>query len=114
MTGVEFVCRPRAHPRHVSLNRLCGCQERRTGNQRSHTPTAISRNLYRKMHWSAVRKAVSLYERNQQLRNDVTSLKRNCRSAATQGIELSRDTTIGSNEDDIIPSQPRYHEQELA
>ena len=65
---------------------------------------------------AAVRKAVSLYERNQQLRNDVTSLKKEIRRSARlrKGLNSADIQPLVQNEDDIILSQPRYHEQELA
>lgn len=65
---------------------------------------------------AAVRKAVSLYERNQQMRNDVTSLKKEIQRSARlrKGLNSSQIQPLVQPEDDLILSQPRYHEQELA
>ena len=65
---------------------------------------------------AAVRKAVSLYERNQQLRNDVTSLKKEIRRSARlrKGLNSANIQPLVQAEDDVILSQPRYHEQDLA
>ena len=65
---------------------------------------------------AAVRNAVSLYERNQQLRNDVTSLKKEIRRSARlrKGLNSANIQPLVQPEDDVILSQPRCHEQDLA
>ena len=119
MTGVEFfeLAVKQAHPAsRILLTGYADAHNVVQSINAGHIYRYLEKPIPEDVLVAAVRKAVSLYERNQQLRNDVTSLKKEIRRSARLRKSLANANIkpLVQNEDDIIMSQPRYHEQELA
>lgn len=119
MTGVElfeFAVR-QAHPAsRILLTGYADAQNVVQAINAGHIYRYLEKPIPEDALVAAVRKAVSLYERNQQLRNDVTSLKKEIRRSARlrKGLNSANIQPLVQPEDDVILSQPRYHEQDLA
>ena len=106
MTGVELfeLAVRQAHPLHVSLTGYAD-SKRRTGVNAGHG--YLEKPIPEDALVAAVRRRYPFTSGTSSL-HDVTSLKKRFVVRGYERAELSRHSTIGSNEDDIILSQPRY------